>query len=86
MSQKTLPPGTKVKIRVYPKTPDFWADDGSMNKYMGETLTILKMTNDGLYKMIEDPRWVFRRSDFEVVESNLNPNILFIIHRKNKNG
>lgn len=69
----------KVVIKVYYNTPSFWNQEGNMNKYMGKTVTIMRINaQEETVRIHEDGgQWTWRFEDLDPVEDTNNPNFLF---------
>ena len=86
MKTTSLPPGTKVQIKVYKKRPGFWNRAGRMDEYMGRVLTIHKIEGS-TYRMKECFHWSWRRKDFKVVSASkepMEPNLAFSLAKRRR--
>lgn len=59
----------KYRVKTYETRPSFWNYEGEMDYLMGKVVTVSDVTRDGLFKIEEDKRWVFKECDFEPVDS-----------------
>lgn len=58
--------GSQHIVKFIDVRPSRWNDEGHMDKYMGELVTIKDRTPTGAIKIVEDGGvWVWREDDFE---------------------
>jgi len=87
MPIRTILPGTKVRIKEYNESPEFWDSEDTMMGYCGKIMTIKGECHANTYSMVEDNgRWEWREIDFEIVQlpGKTNPNFLFKMNKKTK--
>ena len=64
-SEHTIKEGDKVKIKIYKKRPIRWNSEGKMDKYMGQIVTINRITRANDVFIEEDfHQWIWKLSDF----------------------
>jgi hypothetical protein len=85
MNPKTmsLRVGLKVKIKQWAYEPDFWDDDGDMQRLAkgGKTYTISESIKGGTYRL-EGLIWTWRYKDLVLLDAGADdPNLAFIIKR-----
>lgn len=74
--REMLCPGMRVKIRTYSRTPEFWNDEGLMDKWMGKEVTIRSISGH-FFQIEEDPDWAWRLSDVQSIIKSDDPNLIF---------
>lgn len=79
--------GTKVRIKVFNNSPDFWDDNGDMAEYMGKVLTIYKVSGkfQTTYKMKECTMWNWLEEHFDVIKepgAESDPNFAFWLKKR----
>ena len=69
-------PGQVVRIKTYKVRPSHWNSSGSMDCYMGRSVTISRTAvTESKFKIEEDGgRWLWSNSD---IETSNDPNALF---------
>jgi hypothetical protein len=88
MELEDLTVGMEVRIISWDYRPDHWAEDGEMDEWRGEVVTIAEVYEDSAEIFIEEDEchWQWYPEDFEpyVTVSKDDPNFLYQQNKRNR--